>query len=226
MVLTHDPFQPTPDHPDYAGFDPDDRTNLAAYFADNVAYMDKLVGRLVQQLDSLGLRENTLILFVGDNGTDRDVVSRMGTRKIQGNKGFTTAAGTHVPLIANWPGTIRPGQVNDNLVDLTDFLPTLLDAARVSPPPDLPLDGLSFYPQLLGRADTVRSWVFCHYAPGWNNFEHRRFVQDRAWKRYDDGTFYDLAADPEERNPLPQGALTADALRIRSAFGAILDSMQ
>jgi len=226
MVLTHDPFQPTPDHPDYAAFDPDEGTNDPRYFAANVAYMDELVGRIVQRLETLGLRDDTLILFVGDNGTDRKIVSAMGAKTIRGNKGHTNAAGTHVPMIASWPGTIAPGQVNDNLVDLTDFVPTLLDVVRAPAPPDVPLDGISFYPQLLGRADTVRPWVFCDYAPGWGGFEPRRFVHDEAWKLYDDGTFYDLRADPDELSPLSSSALPEEARRIRASFGTVLERLR
>ena len=95
---------------------------------------------------------------MGDNGTDRDVVSRVGDRLIRGDKGHPTEAGTHVPMIAHWPGAIAPGQVNDNLIDFTDFLPTLMEAARLDVPEEGVSDGLSFYRQLVGTADTTRAW--------------------------------------------------------------------
>ena len=226
MVLTHDPFQPTPDHPDYADFDPASGVNNPVYFQDNVAYMDKIVGRIVRRLDELGLRENTLLLFTGDNGTDRKVTSDVGTRRVRGNKGYPTAAGTHVPLIANWPGTIMPGQVNDNLIDFTDFLPSLVDAAGVSIPDSVTTDGLSFYAQLLGRADTVRTWVFCHYAPRWGNFEHRRYAHDRDWKLYEDGAFYHIAVDPEEVWPLEDDPVPAEAREARQRLLTVLERLR
>jgi len=224
MVLTHDPFQPTPDHPDYAEFS-GRGVNDTTYFKDYVAYMDGVIGRIVDQLDRLGLRENTLLLFTGDNGTDRKVTSTMGDRVIRGLKGYTTEAGTHVPLIASWPGTIASGQVNDNLIDFTDFLPTLLEAAHLETPEDLGTDGLSFYSQLVGQADTVRAWVFCDYAPRWGSFSDRRFVHDRDWKLYGDGTFYHIGTDPEELSPVADEVLAADVIQLKQQFQAVLDSL-
>ena len=225
MVLPHAPFQPTPSHPDYADFT-GAGVNDTTYFKDAVAHMDDVVGRITDDLERLGLRENTLVLFVGDNGTDRRVTSAMGDRVVRGLKGYTTEAGTHVPLIANWPGTIDPGQVNDNLVDFTDFLPTLLEAARLETPDDLVTDGLSFYRQLTGQADTVRTWIFCHYAPSWGNLPHRRFVHDREWKLYGDGTLYHIATDPEELHPVADEALHANVLELKQGFQDVLDRMR
>ena len=78
-------------------------------FADQVAYMDKLVGRIVDHLDVLGLRDNTLVIVCGDNGTDTPIVSEMADgSSIAGAKGLTTDGGTRVPLIMV-PGTISSG---------------------------------------------------------------------------------------------------------------------
>jgi arylsulfatase A-like enzyme len=150
----------------------------------------------------------------------------MGDREIRGLKGYTTEAGTHVPLIASWPGTIAPSQVNDNLVDFTDFLPTLLEAAQIDASEGIFTDGLSFYPQLLGQADTVRSWVFCDYAPRWGGFPHQRYVHDRDWKLYDDGRFYHISVDPEESFPVADDALTADVRRHKQDFQEVLGRMR
>ena len=227
MVLTHDPFQPTPDHPDYAGFDPESQQlNDPAYFGANVAYMDKIVGRIIQALDDEGLREHTLVLFIGDNGTDRDVTSPYGDEQIRGNKGYTTKYGTHVPMIANWPGRITPGSINDHLIDFTDFLPTLMDAAGTTLPEGRIFDGLSFYDQLTGRADSVRSWIFCHYAPQWGNFQHRRYVQNETWKLYGDGSLFNVVDDPEELHPIDATSLADEEQALIHRFEAVLEEMQ
>ena len=86
IVLTHDPFVPTPDSPRWHD---ESRRHLQdpAYFADMVAYMDKLVGKIVANLDRLDLRQETLVLFYADNGTHRSISSRLGSRMIQGWKG-------------------------------------------------------------------------------------------------------------------------------------------
>jgi arylsulfatase A-like enzyme len=174
MALTHDPFVSTPINKGFKDFDSKSKINDPAYFGEMVSYMDMILGRIVKKTDELGIRENTLILFVGDNGTDHDVSSMVNGDLLKGNKGYTTDAGTHVPLIANWKGKIAPNSVNDNLIDFTDFLPTLLDLTVTKKNKAMSLDGLSFYPQLFGDNSISRDWIFCHYDPNWGNFKARR----------------------------------------------------
>ncbi len=66
------------------------------------------------------------------NGTDVPVVSKMNGREIEGAKGKSTAAGTRIPLIVKWSGVIQPGTVNEDLIDFSDFLPTICGAAGIS----------------------------------------------------------------------------------------------
>lgn len=227
MTLTHDPFQPTPGHSEYDAFDPISQSvNDAAYFADNMAYMDKVVGRIVDAVDKMGTRENTIIMFIGDNGTDRDIVTPYQGEEIRGNKGYPNRYGTHVPMIVNWQGHISPGQVNDNLIDFTDFVPTLMDLAGATLPTDDVFDGLSFRDQLLGEADSVRSWVFCHYAPQWGRFEHVRYIHNKNWKLYDDGRVFNIAEDPHEATPLDPAMLPADASATVQSFEKIMTTLQ
>lgn len=203
MVLTHDPFQPTPENEEFADYDPTIHPrNDTIWFGDMMTYMDKLIGRIVQKVESLGIRENTLILFVGDNGTDRKITSLWNGQKIKGNKGYTTKAGTHVPFIANWKGKIQAGVINHNLVDFTDFLPSLLDAAQKPLPPGFITDGVSFFPQLLGKPSQAREWVFCHYDPRWGKYNLSRYVQNHQWKLYESGELYDIVNDPFEKKPI------------------------
>ena len=226
MALTHSPFQPTPRHPDYEGFDPTRDGSDPKYFKDNVAYMDKIVGRIARKLERLGLRENTLLMFVGDNGTHRRIRSQIGERRVQGAKGQTTDAGTHVPMIVNWPGTVAPGQVNRNLIDFTDFLPTRMEAAQVELPKDFIFDGISFYPQLLGNPGKVREWVFCHYDPRLGRRPLRRYVHDRDWKLYADGTFFHISEDPEEKRSVLDKELAQETLQLKRNFQAVLGRMR
>ncbi len=217
MALTHGPFVPTPDSADWDSGT--DKSN-PKYFADMVAYMDKIVGRIVKKLNELGLRERTLILFTGDNGTAGGIRSRLGDRIVRGGKGRTTDAGTHVPLIANWKGTAPSGRVCDDLVDFTDFLPTLAQAIGATVPANLTVDGRSFLPQLRGAKGNPREWVFCHYFrnPG---DRVQRFARDKRWKLYQSGELFDLDADPLEERPL--GAGQADATRER--LQSVLDEL-
>lgn len=221
MMLTHGPFQPTPDSPDW---DPravgekvnDDRR----HFAGMVAYMDALIGRLVAHLDELGLRENTLVLFLGDNGTGGGVVSRFAGRDFKGGKGQTTHRGMHVPGIANWPGRIPGGRVCDDLVAAVDFLPTICELAGVAAPAG---DGHSFAPQLRGEPGTPRQWIYSWYSPRQNRDRRvRECAFDQRHKLYAGGALYDLVADPDETRPIPPGeaspAAAAAAAKLRGAL--------
>lgn len=229
MALTHDPFEPYPGSPDFASYDPQKRVNDPQYFPGMVTYMDKLVGRIIDKVAELGIAEKTLILFVGDNGTDRDVVTSFKGQDLRGNKGYTNDLGTHVPMLAYWPGTVAAGSRNENLIDLTDFLPTLLEVSGKEPNAlPGPLDGISFYPQLTdsGYSGPVREWVFCHYDPNWGNFKARTFVYDTDWKYYADGEIYDLYNDLLETRPLDFAALDATGKKAIRTFRKVLKQMR
>lgn len=184
----------------------------------------------MQGLEDLGLRENTLVIFLGDNGTPRDITSRLGDRVFPGGKGTTTEAGTRVPLIVNLPGTVPVGLVNDDLVDSTDFLPTLLDFCTIAPPPGLLLDGRSFLPQLMGEPGTPREWVFFHHdpLPGWSKAGRylQRWAQDQRWKLYEDGRFYNVATDVLEAHAISVGQGGSEALAARRKLERVLYRMR
>ncbi len=225
MALPHEPFVPTPASDDWAdeALRYDDKTER---FADMVSYMDQIVGRIVAGLESAGVRENTLIIFTGDNGTHATITSQMSDgRSIHGAKGLMTDGGTRVPLICNWPGRIASGEVTDDLVDFSDFLPTLLDAAGVAPPAALALDGQSFLPRLLGQPYAAREWVFSHYwgQRGRTPEGAQEFTRNQRWKLYDDGRLYDIARDPLEQTSVANGDAEAVAARKRleQAFSSV-----
>jgi arylsulfatase A len=226
MILTHDPFQPTPGSADW---DPAKWTGEAKaqdnprYFGGMVAHMDKIVGKLLRQLDELGLRENTLVLFTGDNGTGRAVRSMLGERGYRGGKGLTTDAGTHVPLIASWPGAMPKGAVCYDLVDFSDFLPTLCQCAGVAVPTELRIDGRSFLPQLQGRKSDPREWIYCWYSRNGGAAEAREFARNHRFKLYRTGEFYDVDADANEKNPLPADRLSGKSKAAKKVLQAVLD---
>ena len=197
MILVHSPFVPTPDSESRKSKDKQKN------FEDMVFTMDRLIGRLVKKAEEIGIAENTVFLFTGDNGTHKAITSKLGDRIIRGGKGKTDDSGTRVPLIAYWPETIQPGQVSDVLVDFSDFLPSFLHLAGGVIPGDL--DGRSFVPELRGEAGNPREWMFCYYNPRPESTEPQRFVRDQRWKLYGDGRFFDVAKDPEEKSPIQPG---------------------
>ena len=225
MILTHAPYQPTPDSGTWDPGAKGEAVNQAkAHFGDMVAYMDKLVGQLVEQLGELGLRKDTLILFTGDNGTGKGTRSMIGGREVIGGKGSTTAAGMHVPLIANWPGRVVAGNVCSDLVDTTDFLPTLLEAARAPPPDGVKLDGRSFLPQLRGERGRRREWIYSWYSPRQGaDLTVREFTFNQRFKLYRTGEFYDLSRDLEEAQPLTVATLGGDAAAAARLLQGALD---
>ena len=225
MLLTHDPYQPTPDSPDW---DPKARgeavNQAAAHFGEMVAYMDKLVGKVTAHLDECGLRDNTLVIFLGDNGSGAGTRSMMGERVVIGRKGRTLDAGMHVPLIANWPGHHAKGSVCADLVDTTDVLPTLCAAAGVAINEPEQLDGRSFLPQVLGETGHPREWLYAWYSPRQGNDKSvREFAFNHRFKLYRSGKFFDLTKDPDEISPLPVASLAGDAAKAAAALQGALD---
>lgn len=226
MTLTHGPYMPAPISKSWAS---GNRLRPSTEnFKDMVEYMDVIVGRVLSKLDRLGLRERTLVLFYSDNGTGTEIRSRIGDRVMQGGKGLTTDAGIHVPLIANWKGTAPEGRVLDDLVDASDFLPTIAEAAGASPPKGKIIDGRSFLPRLRGGKGNPREWVFFHYDPrpgqGKSQFTLHRFAMDHRWKLYADGRLFDVRDESEQR-PLLSGQGGAEAEAARRRLGKVLASM-
>lgn len=227
MMLVHGPNQPTPDSQDYDPKAIGERVNQsAAHFVDMVAYLDKLTGKLLAKLDALGLRENTLIIFAGDNGTAKGTRSMLGDKLVIGGKGLSTDAGMHVPLIANWPGQVPAGGVCADLVDSTDYLPTLLAAAGVDVSKELKLDGRSFYPQIRGQHGNPREWIYSWYSTRKINTDDKELKEcafNHDFKLYPSGDFYDLRRDIEEKHPLKVSALDKESASAAKLLQGALD---
>tara|TARA_B100000959_G_scaffold90104_1_gene95788 strand:- start:15824 stop:17143 length:1320 start_codon:yes stop_codon:yes gene_type:complete len=224
MAATHKPHEPTPDSPEWDSFDPPSNRSIGAktwadledasweddpkFYRDMVEYHDKVIGRLLNYLENQGLQEDTLVIYLGDNGSPADVCSMMHQHnEICGGKGKTSDRGTHVPLICLMPGTIPSNTVQTDLVEATDFLPTIFEAAGLNFPEGYIIDGRSFYPQLKGEKGNPRDWMFFHFEPmnrrhGLNDLRQIRFIRDHRWKLYETGELYDLEADWDEDIPI------------------------
>ena len=233
MVLSHRPFVPTPlNAKAYKDFKIVNKGELGgtpmdtAHFKDEMAYLDKNVGEIIDKVHQLGISENTLILFTGDNGTGVGISTVMKDgKKIPGMKGYTNEYGIHVPLIAYWDGKIKPHQINDNLVDFTDFLPTICDVAKIKLPTTFITDGFSFLPQLLGLKYTPREWLFSHYDPQKGDFPKARFVHNKEWKLYETGEIYHVSVDPLEKNKMEENELTAEQKKLMATYREVFSKM-
>lgn len=227
MSLCHRPYCPTPDDPGYATWDPNNKISDSTYWPSMVKYMDKKIGQIIHSFDKMNLTNNTVFIFVGDNGTPREIFSRYKGDSIQGAKMKSIVWGTHVPLIVYGPGIVQPGVVNSDLIDFTDFLPTLAGIARIPKPVTYgTLDGVSFAPRLRGNDGTPRNWVFCHYDPEQNNpSPTKRWIQDTTYKLYDStGRFYNIVVDPYEKNNLSHN-LTYKQKQLRDYFQSVMNTL-
>ncbi len=128
----------------------------------------------------------------------------------------------HVPLVASWPGVIPAGLVVDDLIDSTDFLPTICQAASVTIPSDLVIDGHSFLAQLRGEKGSPRPWIYCWYARDGGKEPQFEFAMNRKFKLYGDGRMFNLAADVDEQKPLDTASLSAEARAAREPLAAAL----
>lgn len=219
MALVHRPYTVTPatvaDVSSTLAEAPAKEKDSLERFGDNVAYMDALVGRLVAALERLELRDNTLILFTADNGTDARITSLVGNLVVEGGKTKMNDVGAGVPLIASWPGVVTPGTCSD-LVDFTDVLPTLAEVARVEAPEDL--DGRSFLPQIQGRRGKPRDWIYVQ-------LEGRWFMRERTWRLHDDGRLFDVRDRFRPREITPQRVTPSSreaSRRLSSTAGELL----
>ena len=160
-------------------------------YTDNIEYMDKLVGKLMAELDRLHLREKTLVLFTADNGTSGGYSRRstVNGKPLSGHKLKLLEGGSRVPLIANWKGTTPAGKVVNDLVDFSDFFPTFADLGGANLPAGVKLDGHSFAPQLRGEKGAPRDWVYVQLASNW-------YVRSSGFKLTRDGEFYDMSGAP------------------------------
>ena len=226
MILTHDPFQPTPDSPNWDATAQGESVNRQTkHFADMTAYMDKMIGRLDAKLAELGIRENTLLMFIGDNGTHSSVTSRWQGADYQGGKGTTTKRGHHVPFIASWPAAMKSGRVSKDLISAADFFPTICEAAKAPVPSNT--DGVSFLPQLRGEVGSPREWLYIWYSPRQRlDLTVREFAFDHQFKLYRDGSFFDLRTDPFEKSPLVVANLNEQQKSAQIKMNAVLKQFE
>jgi arylsulfatase A len=203
MILPHFPFVPTPLEIDRDAPIAERTQEGAQNFPGMVRYMDKLVGRIKATLAENGLTENTLIIFTSDNGTQGSITATLNGSEYAGGKGRMTDNGTRVPLIASWPaGGVKKSATSEELVDLTDILPTLAHAAGIEMPAPERIDGKSFLPVLRNPSASRRDWVISYFVDHRDSYSLGYWVRNQRWKLYNDGRLFDMQNDPDESRPI------------------------
>lgn len=222
----HSPWNARHDYIDYfkPKIDPKNPQHNPLYAA-MVRSLDDAIGRIFTAVDEAGIADNTIIVFFSDNGgwayppkaTDPDgYADEPATSNLPQRSGKASLyeGGTREPCIIVWPGKVKPGTVNDALLQSTDFYPTLLTMCGLKPHADVKLDGLDQSGTLLGQS-SPRDRVFCHFPHGTPNQAVNipgmlpgTYVRKGDWKllRFyadnEDGSdrfeLYDLKSDPGE----------------------------
>lgn len=167
--------------------DRDDLSEAVKTLYAMIRRLDRNVGRLLEQIDQLGLRENTLIVFSSDNGPQfggagDDCLDRFNCQ-LHGSKGSTYEGGIRVPAILRWPAGLTPDQSGDNtFFHMCDWLPTILSLACVEAPEGIKLDGVDQSSALRGEGTTYypkRCWQWNRYDP---QIEYNAAIRDGDWK--------------------------------------------
>lgn len=189
------------------GYLPTPRPN--ATYAAMITYMDHNIGLMLDLVNDLGLAENTVVIFTSDNGTtyaggvDMKFFDSLGD--LRGRKGDLYEGGIRVPLIARWPGKIKPGTVSDHLAAFWDIMPTIAELSGSKAPAQT--DGLSFAPTLLGHANQPQPDYLYWEFPGYGGQQAVRFGNYKAIRRdmkkgNESIALYDLSQDIGEQNDI------------------------
>lgn len=198
-----------------------------ATFYGMITEFDENMGRLLERLDDLGLSENTILIFMTDNGTAAGVHWHKGkgvpprwtgfNAEMRGGKGSHWDGGHRVPFFIRWPnGGLRGGRDVQRLTAHIDVLPTLAELCRVAPPMNRNLDGMSLANLLRGAgSDWPDRTLFAHFQreeipPKWK----RSVTMTERWRLIDGEELFDIKADPGQRkNVAPQHGDVVKRLR-------------
>ncbi|NKI30655.1 arylsulfatase [Croceivirga thetidis] len=185
-----------------------------ATYAAMITHLDQQLGELVAKLKSLGLFENTLIIFSSDNGptytggVDFDFFqsSKPFENGYGRTKGFVYEGGIRVPMIANWPSKIKAGTTTNHISAFYDVLPTICDVVNIETPDEI--DGLSFLPTLLGNNQPEHEFLYWEF-PSYNG---QQAVRKGKWKGIRKNIFegnlnlelYNLEEDEQEHTDVSE----------------------
>ncbi|HEY2572934.1 MAG TPA: sulfatase-like hydrolase/transferase [Verrucomicrobiaceae bacterium] len=206
MHLVHKPTLHTPESPSKDG---------PERYGDNIIYMDKQVGGIVAELEKLHLREKTLVIFSGDNGTAVGYPTPVHGRIVNGAKGSMLEGGSRVPYVASWPGVTPAGKVSSDIVSFADQLPTLAELGGAPLPSGVKIDGRSIAPQLRGEKGTPRDYAYVQLGPRW-------YVREPGFKMNEKGELFDMSDAPFVEKSVAPADDTAASKEARARLSAVL----
>jgi arylsulfatase A-like enzyme len=164
-----------------------------------LAAEDTGIGRIIAALHTAGLTDNTLVVFLSDNGGPTDE-NQSRNAPLRGYKGQIYEGGIRIPMMMSWPGHVPPGRVLDQPVISLDIFPTALAAAAIEPKSELQLDGVNLLPLLMEKTiDRPHQTLYWRFLPQWAI----RNGDDKLMMGYDGKVrLFDLSKDVSERNDL------------------------
>ena len=203
---------PTLAHPDFAG-----KTGNGAY-ADVLTEIDHRTGQILDAIDDLGIRDNTFVLWLSDNGPE-EIEGYQGTAGYWRGHYFTILEGSlRVPAMVRWPGKIPAGQVSNEIVHMVDVLPTVAKITGAKVPTDRIIDGVDQFNFLAGKQKNSNREGFPAFNGDdlfgykWRNWK-MHFVQldsmFGAPGKLNMPHLYNLIEDPKENYPIDKTDLTA-----------------
>ncbi len=170
-----------------------DETRCALAMIEN---QDRNVGRILDQLASLRIAENTIVLYFSDNGPN----TFRWNGDMKGKKGTTDEGGVRSTCFIRWPKKLPSNQIVEPITGAIDLLPTLVSLAGIDRVGDKPLDGLDLSPLLLGQTnDWPKRKIFSTWAG-------KCSVRTDSHRLDDKGQLFDMLADPAQTHPLASGA--------------------
>lgn len=198
FTLTHLPVLP---HPDFAG-----KTGNGNQ-ADMLAEMDHNVGQVLDKIKALGIEDNTIVIWMSENGPE-EAPSYYGTAGYWRGHYFTTLEGSlRTSFIVRWPGKIKPNSVTNEIVHITDLLPTFSSVAGYNVPTDRKIDGVDQMPLFTGKTSKSDREGFPAYNGNtlqsykWRNFKIHYYDQQSMFDsptKYNFPRIHDLLKDPKE----------------------------
>ena len=141
------------------------------------------------------MRQNTLLIFSGDNGTAAGYPSSVQGRMINGWKGSMLEGGSRVPFIASWPAVTPAGKVLNDIVSFADPWATFAEIAGAKIPDTFKSDGQSIAPQLRGEPGRPRAWAYVQLGEHW-------YVRDPSFKLNEKGELFDMSDVPFVEKPV------------------------
>ena len=187
-----------------------------------IAAVDEGVGKVLDYLDQSGLAENTIVVYTSDQGFYLGEHGWFDKRFVY-DESFKT------PLLVRWPGVIKPGSVNNQMVQNLDFAPTFLTAAGVTPPADM--QGVSLLPLFRGETKNFRDAAYYHYYeyPGVHMVKRHYAIVTEEYKLIhfyydvDEWELYDRKKDPQEMKSVYNDPTYA---KVQAKLHADLDALR